>query len=71
MTHNFSIKYKLPKSDLVRSFQTSAKCLDDAMINLYDVHEDAIYLDNDIDINPATYESDSDTIQAAIINRQK
>ena len=71
MTHNFSIKYKLPKSDLVRFFQTSAKCLDDAMINLYDVHEDAIYLDNDIDINPAAYESENDTIGIYLGSLQK
>ena len=44
---------------------------DDALIALYEFNELAEYIKHDVDINPAAYESDSDTIQAAIINRQK
>jgi len=69
MIHNFSIEYSVGIENDV--FEVQANSLEDAMIKLYEMNEDAVYIDHDVDINPAAYESENDTIQAAIINRQK
>jgi len=69
--HNFSILFHPSMGTPPQWFEVQAKNLDDALIMLYEAHEDAIYLSHDMDINPAAYESESDTIKAAIINRQK
>jgi len=69
MTHNFSILYRTPDSAKPLWFETKTPCLEDAMIELHKQDENAEYIKHEIDINPAAYESESDTIQAAIINR--
>jgi len=71
MTHNFSILFHPEMGTPPQWFEVQAKNLDDALIKLYEAHEDAIYLEHDTDINPVAYESENDTIQTAIINRQK
>jgi len=71
MTHNFSIKFYSASDEIEKHFDAQAQNLDDALITLYEAHEDAIYLDHDTDINPAAYESENDTIQQAISQRQK
>jgi len=69
MIHNFSIEYSVGIENDV--FEVQANSLEDAMIKLYEMNEDAVYIDHDVDINPAAYESESDTIQQAILQRQK
>jgi len=66
MTHNFVIYYKISDWENAfvfnGTFEVQAKCLDDALIALYEFNELAEYIKHDIDINPAAYESESDTI---------
>lgn len=71
MTHNFSIKYYSASDEIEKYFDTQAQNLDDALIMLYEAHEDAIYLEHDTDINPAAYESENDTIGIYLDNLQK
>ena len=70
MTHNFSLFFYDANGENC-CIEVSAKSLDDAMIVLYETHPLATFDRHDVDINPAAYESESDTIQSTIINRQK
>lgn len=71
MTHNFSITFYSASDEIEKNFDTQAQNLDDALITLYEAHEDAIYIKHDVDINPAAFEPESDTIKAAIESRNK
>jgi len=71
MLHNFSIAFHPALGTPPQWFEVPAQNLDDALIALYEAHEDAIYLSHDIGVNPAAFEPENQTIQAAIESRNK
>ena len=70
MTHNFSLFFYDADGENC-CIEVPAKSLDDAMIVLYEMHPLATFDRHDVDINPAAYESESDTINKAIAHRSK
>jgi hypothetical protein len=71
MLHNFSILFHSVLGVAPQWFEIQAKNLDDALIALYEAYPNAEYLEHNIDINPSSYESENDTIKAALLDRSK
>ncbi len=69
MTHNFTVAYNTQTNPKTQYMEVPANSQEDAEIFVYDNVEDAIILDCDVDINPAAFEPETDTINQAIQNR--
>lgn len=62
-----TLHYTTPDTKEVQVLQVKGTCLDDALIQMYEIHEDAEMVSHDIDIP----EPETETIAAAIEYRKK